>query len=155
MGEKKTNNFVTLKTTIDLPLAYAAGETASKFFFELRDSKRIFGTRCRRCNKVYCPPRKVCPQCYSQMNEWVELSGKGVLKSFTVVHSSFSHLPFAPPLIYGVIKLEGADNNFVHLIAGAKPEEITTGMLLEPVFRDERKGSILDITYFQPLREVK
>jgi uncharacterized OB-fold protein len=51
----------------------------------------------------------------------------------------------------GIIKLDGSDTGLVHLIGGVDIEEIKSGMRLKPVFRDERKGNLLDILYFTPL----
>ncbi|MBI4669955.1 MAG: hypothetical protein HY747_12400 [Elusimicrobia bacterium] len=51
--------------------------------------------------------------------------------------------------IYGLIKLEGADTAILHLISEARIEELKAGLIVEPVFRQERKGHILDIAYFR------
>ncbi len=41
------------------PFDYAVGMHGSKFFAELRDNKKLLGTRCPKCKKVYIPPRGV------------------------------------------------------------------------------------------------
>ena len=46
---------------INVPYSWWAGDTASKFYLTLRDEKKIIGTKCGACNKVFLPPRKVCP----------------------------------------------------------------------------------------------
>jgi len=143
---------VILQGKIDLPLSYAPGKTAEAFFLALRDEGKILGKRCSECGKVLCPPRSVCPVCFEETGEWVELSGEGVLLNFTIVRRNFSHLPYPPPILFGVIKLDGADTNFVHIIGGIKPEEIKTGMRVKAVLKKERSGNILDILYFKPAK---
>jgi len=58
------------------------------------------------------------------------------------------------PLIYGLIRLDGADTNFVHLLGEIDPAAIEIGMRVEAVFKEERGGSILDIAYFKPIRST-
>lgn len=126
------------------------GATSSKFLFEIRDNKTIMGIKCPTCNKVYVPPKTHCPTCFSRMSEWVKLSGKGTLKTYTIVRYQEPYMPREAPFAYGVIKLDGADTGIVHLIAGIDLNKIKVGMKMEPVFKEQREGSILDIEYFKP-----
>jgi hypothetical protein len=61
-------------------------------------------------------------------------------------------LPAEPPVIYGIIQLDGAGTGFVHMLGEVKSEELRVGMRVKVVFREERKASILDIKYFRPLK---
>jgi hypothetical protein len=61
-------------------------------------------------------------------------------------------LPAEPPVIYGIIQLDGAGTGFVHMLGEVKSEELRVGMRVKAVFREERKASILDIKYFRPLK---
>jgi uncharacterized OB-fold protein len=81
----------------------------------------------------------------------VEVSNKGTLLTYTVVHESNPCQPVEPPLVYGVIQLDGADNGFVHMLGGVETEQLQIGMRVQAVFKEERTGSILDIKYFKPL----
>jgi uncharacterized OB-fold protein len=71
--------------------------------------------------------------------------------TYTVVNETSICLPTEPPLVYGIVQLDGADNGFVHLLGGVETEQLRIGMRVEAVFKEERKGSILDIKYFRPL----
>jgi uncharacterized OB-fold protein len=128
------------------------GALASSFFTELRDNKRIRGTRCSECAKVYMPPRSVCPDCLSQLDEWVDLPGTGTLVSYTIVRYTYGdyYQPDKAPYPLGIIELDGADTGLCHLLGEVRPEEIAIGMRVQAVFREERKGNILDIAYFKP-----
>jgi len=128
------------------------GSMASKFFIKIRDSKVITGAKCPKCNFVNSPPRSVCPKCFSKVEDLVELSGKGTLETFTIVHYESSVQALKPPYAIGVIKLDGADTAMTHFIGGVDAKAIKAGMKLEPVFKDKREANILDIEYFQPVK---
>lgn len=128
-----------------------AGPIRSIFLRELRDNKKIVGTKCKVCNRVYLPARPTCYRCFAPMNDIVEVSNNGVLTTYTVVYQPEPSHPTEPPFIYGIIKLDGADTGIAHIVSGIKPENIEVGMKLEAVFREKRIGSILDIKYFKPI----
>jgi hypothetical protein len=117
----------------------------------LRDKKQILGMRCSSCNRVHVPARSTCKDCFAQLDEWVEVSDKGTVLTYTVVNEPNPCQPVEPPLVYGVIQLDGADNGFVHMLGGVEAEQLQIGMRVQAVFKEERKGSILDIRYFKPL----
>ena len=128
----------------------STGATGTKFLSEIRDNKKIMGIKCPKCSKVYVPPRLHCPTCFARMTEWIELSGKGALSSYTVVRYEEPYMPKTPPYAYGVIQLDGADTGMAHVLGEVDLDKIKIGMRLEPVFKEEREGSILDIDYFKP-----
>jgi len=81
----------------------------------------------------------------------VELSDKGTLLSYTVVNYSEPYQPAAPPIIYGIIKLDGADTGFSHLLGEVDAEKLRIGMRVQAVFKDKREANIQDIKYFKPI----
>ena len=127
------------------------GNTGHKFLTEIRDNKTLMGIKCPGCKNVYVPPRSHCPTCFAKMTEWVKLSGKGTLETYTIVRYKEQYMPKEPPYAYGVIKLDGATTGIVHLIGGVDLNKIKVGMKMEPVFKEQREGSILDIEYFKPV----
>lgn len=134
-----------------IPNTYYAGEVGSRFLVEIRDNKRIMGTRCPRCNRVYVPAKSICGDCIDKLSEWVEVSDKGTLHTYTIYHEPSSVQPLEPPIVYGIIQLDGADTGLVHMLGEVDPEQLRIGMRVQAVFRDDRSGSILDIRYFKPL----
>ncbi len=142
---------VSIPGSIIMPYRYAAGDIASKFFIELRDNKRIMGTKCTQCNRVYIPPRSTCIRCFGKIKEWVEVDCKGILASYTVVHFSLPVHPLQPPFAYGIIRLDGADTGLTHFLGEVKFCELKVGMRVKAVFGKNRKGNILDIKYFKPI----
>ncbi|MBF0120475.1 MAG: Zn-ribbon domain-containing OB-fold protein [Desulfobacterales bacterium] len=139
------------KSQINVPYSWWAGKTASKFFTELKENKKIMGTKCDKCSKVYVPPRKICPFCFKENQAWVELSDEGILLSYTIVRKQLASLPKKVPVIYGLIKLDGADTGLLHFIDEVLPKDIKIGMRLKACFLEERAGKIQDIGYFKPI----
>jgi uncharacterized OB-fold protein len=139
---------------IDIPNTYSAGAVGSRFLIELRDNKKIMGTRCPACNRVYVPARSVCRDCFSELSEWVEVSHKGTLLTYTVACEPNPIQPVPTPIVYGIVLLDGADTGFVHMLEEVDPEKLKAGTKVKAVFKSkkERQGSILDIKYFKPLR---
>lgn len=138
---------------IIMPYKYSVGSLASKFFIQLRDSKKIHGVKCPKCNIVIVPPRSVCIKCFSKIEDLVELSGKGTLVTYTVVHYDSPVQAMKPPYAIGVIKLDGADTAITHFIGEVDFKDLKSGMKLEPVFNETRNANILDIKYFRPLKK--
>jgi len=139
---------------INVPYSWWAGDTASRFFISLRDEKKIMGTKCGACNKVFLPPRKVCPSCFAENAAWVNVSDEGTVLSFSVARRQFAAIPRHKkvPVIWGLIKLDGADTAMLHYLGEIDPERVTIGMRVKAVFSDVRKGTIHDISHFKPVR---
>ena len=139
------------------PFDYTVGAYGSRFLTELRDNKRMFGIKCPKCKRVYVPPKRICGFCFVETEEWVEVSGKGVLEGFTVVRFSFIDPATGKarpvPYGYGYIKLDGTDTYFFHFLEETDIKKLKAGLRVEPVFEDERKGSLLDIKYFRIINE--
>ena len=68
-----------------------------KFYDHLKEG-RWTTTRCRECEKVSYPPRVICPECYSEELEWVDLPKRGKV---VTVAEKLGGVPicFTPPLI--------------------------------------------------------
>ncbi len=151
--ETKPKAPVSVSGAIIMPYVYAAGATGSRFFIELRDNKKIMGTRCPQCKRTYVPPRSICASCFINVDEWVELEGSGTVESYTVVNYSLPVHPLEPPFVYGIIKLDGADTGIAHFLGEVDPKEVKIGLRVRPVFKEKGEGNILDIKYFKPIRQ--
>ncbi|MCJ7522131.1 MAG: Zn-ribbon domain-containing OB-fold protein, partial [Dehalococcoidia bacterium] len=121
---------------IYIPNTYSAGAIGSRFLIALMDKKRIMGTRCATCNRVYVPARSICKDCLGQLDELVEVSDKGTLLTYTVCNQPNPVQPVESPVVYGIIQLDGADTGFVHMLGEIDPEQIRIGMRVQAVFKD-------------------
>jgi uncharacterized OB-fold protein len=148
-----------IEGVLSLPYRWATGPVGAKFLEGLKN-KKILGTRCPKCRRVLVPARKFCPRCFVDTDEWVEVGDKGILRTFTIINFSFVGQVRKPPYIVGIIELDGADVGFTHFIGGVDltdiekaARELRPGMRVQAVWREERKGDILDIEYFKPVKE--
>lgn len=141
----------------DIAYNYAAGPTATRFFNELRESKRILATRCARCGRTIIPPRSFCERDFIPCDEWVEVGPSGTVQSFTVTYEKFAGLR-EPPFVVALIRLDGSTSSLAHFLGEVDPASpealfasVKAGFRVEAVFKEIRSGSILDIDYFRPV----
>lgn len=120
----------------------------SRFFRELRENQALYGGKCPKCGRVFCPPRQDCNRCYEK-TEWVRLSGEGTVVTCCSVHFTNSSFIKKVPFICALIQLDGT--NFL-MISNIEMDDISRakpGMRVRALFRDERDGAITDF-YFEP-----
>jgi uncharacterized protein len=132
---------------------YFAGETASRFFAELRDGQRILGRRCPQCARLVVPARSYCDACYVEMGGWEPVALAGTIEAFTILTAAFPGLP-EPPLVIAFVTLDGTDSavlNFVHGV-DLSDEDAAGRYLFEHdrvrvVFSEHREGRITDFHF--------
>jgi uncharacterized OB-fold protein len=132
---------------------YFAGATASRFFAELRDHRRIMGRRCPSCHRLLVPARSFCDACYVETGEWEEVENAGSMDAFAIIRTQFPGLP-EPPVVIGFVTLDGADSailNFVHGVDLTDPDASGAKLLgptrVSVVFSDEPQGRITDFHF--------
>ena len=147
----------TIETAVSLPYQLAYGKTWTRFFDGFKEEK-IFGTKCSKCNRIFVPARTFCPRCFIDTDEWIECSQEGIVTAWVLTNYSYYAQPVKPPFVSGLIRLDGTDVDFVHLIGGFEltdfetvAKNVKTGMKVKAVWEDHKKGHILDIKYFTPI----
>ncbi len=142
---------------VSLPYRWAMGPTATRFYEEFKN-KRIMGTRCARCARVLIPARAFCSECFERLDEWVQVSDEGEIKTWVLINFSYEGQPKEPPYILGIVKLDGADVGLPHFLGGVNmesaekvAEEIRIGGRVKAVWKEDREGYILDIEHFAPI----
>ncbi|HVN95542.1 MAG TPA: zinc ribbon domain-containing protein [Syntrophorhabdaceae bacterium] len=93
--------------TMDMWPIEAKEFNRSYTFYENLKKGRFTTTKCKGCGHVAYPPRVICPECYSEDLEYVDLPTKGKV---IVLSEEVKGVPlgFNSPLIHAVIDL-GAD----------------------------------------------
>jgi uncharacterized OB-fold protein len=139
----------------DLPISsrYTAGIAGERFFREIKDNARIMGARCQACDLTYVPATLFCERCFAELDEWVEVPGRGEVFTYTVLHRDLDEKVLDPPALLAYVKLEGTNGGLVHFLGEIEPEQVHIGLEVEAIFKDvpEREGSILDVRYFRPV----
>ena len=95
--------------------------------------------RCVDCGMVIAPPSGTCYGCGSSNMDWAEVSGKGKLISFTVIHIAPDEFAEEVPYYVAIVELEEDTRVSARLLGfdPLKPEEVKLGI---PVKLDYEKG---------------
>ena len=127
----------------------------SKFFIELKNSKKLLGTKCTKCGKTWMPPRMNCSDCYEPAN-WVEMKQTGTIDISTIVWYTTSAFIKSVPYSIGFIKLDGAQTGMLQGIFSENlvPSKVKKGSRVKAVFIKEREGKMTDF-FFVPEDEYE
>jgi uncharacterized OB-fold protein len=68
-----------------------------QFYENLREG-RFTTTKCQKCGHVAFPPGVICPKCWSEDLEWVDLPQRAKVVTFTETQAG-APIGFPPPLI--------------------------------------------------------
>lgn len=116
---------------------------------------RLEGSKCRKCGKIFYPPKPSCPYCGYRETEKVELPKKGKVISWTVEYTTPEGYRAEAPLIIALIELENGVR-VLSALADVEPEEVYDGMEVEASLRrlwvEGREGLIVYGIKFSPVR---
>jgi len=98
----------------------------TKGFWEGLQKGQLLARKCRRCGETFFPPRSHCPHCLGNDLEWVGLSGKGTLYSWTEV--SIAGAEFDTPFLLGLVDLSEGIGRVAAKIIGAEAHQLRIGM---------------------------
>jgi uncharacterized OB-fold protein len=102
-------------------------------FYRFCAQKKLMGVRCKSCGALLWPPRGICPKCFSYNVDWIELTGRGKLLTYTIIHFPPSQFLALAPYAVGIVKLaEGPQ--LPGMIKSVKLEDLHIGMELEVDF---------------------
>lgn len=102
-------------------------------FWESSKEEALVGTRCKRCGKLYCPPRAVCSGCLSEEVEWVELEGRGEVVAFTIIWVPPTGFEGLVPYTVAMVRLKSGPQ-LMGMLVGVPPEKVKVGMEVETVY---------------------
>jgi uncharacterized OB-fold protein len=109
---------------------------------------RLVVQRCTACGHTRLPPAPVCSECRSAEMDWQQISGRGEVYTYTIVHRPIAAgqpLPFA----IAVIALDEAGGvRMLSNLIDVDPAEIRIGMPVEVVWED--MSADLAIPRFRP-----
>ena len=113
--------------------------STEKFWLGLRDRKFLI-QRCKNCEEIFFPPRSHCPKCLYNEMDWVELSGKGTLYSWSEIHIPSRN--FDVPYVIGIIDLEEGVGRMVSKIR-ARVEDLKIDMPMKIDYEDAEEDLTL------------
>jgi len=117
-------------------------------YLEYIANKKLMGSKCKKCNAMYVPPRKLCIKCNSTDMEWGEMSGKGKVAAFSCIGVGTTFMAekgysMKKPYCFSVIKLDEGPMISGQLIGvdESKPETIKIDTPVKVTFIEtELKG---------------
>ena len=119
-------------------------------FWQAAAEHRLVVQRCTGCGHTRPPPAPVCPECRSSDSDWKQVSGRGEVYTYTVVHRPIAagqQLPY----VIAVIALEDAGGvRMISNLVAVKPEDVAVGLPVELVWED--MSAELAIPRFRPVR---
>jgi uncharacterized OB-fold protein len=123
--------------------------TVDKYFQNLNAGK-LMGSKCPKCGEFWVTPRRICGKCQVE-NQWVELSGKGTLATFTIISVGNKAMvdkgyDRKKPYIFAIAKMaEGPMVSGLLLeVDGTKPDTVKIGMPVQVVFEKTEIGKDKD-----------
>ena len=103
-------------------------------FYKFLSQNKLMGSKCRKCGKLHLPPRPLCDDCYGQDFEWIELSGKGKLLTYTIIHIAPLQFQALAPYSVGIMELENG-LKLPGMISDISENKLKVGMELTIDFR--------------------
>ena len=111
---------------------YTPSTKVSDFAQYLKDG-RLMGTRCNKCQATSFPPRADCEECMSDEFEFIEMSGKAQLHTFTKIVAAPTGFEDVAPYIVGVVDLAEGGRAVAWFGETIDEDEIEIGMDLQIV----------------------
>ncbi len=136
---------LTAPHTLSYTYKRSLGAVLSSFFTALRD-RRFVGIR-RANGSVLFPAKEYDPDTSESLRDLVEVEQTGVVKSWVWVSKPRRQQPLAHPFAYALVKLDGADTPFLHVVDAGSETKMSTGMRVQARWADETKGSITDFVF--------
>lgn len=135
---------------------YPSGAAGDKFFKHLMKNDTFLSSRCPKCEKVYCPPRLYCEDCFCDIpdEEWKEVPAEGKVRLFTVAAVNAHGKKLAEPRVIALVDIKNTDSSILGMIKTKEPHKYDKdlcGKNVKAVLRPkkEREGTLKDILCFE------
>ncbi len=134
---------------------YTPGVAGEAFLTALRDRGVFLASTCEACSLTYVPARLFCERCFGELAADAEVGPEGTLVSSTVVHVDADGARLTPPIVVGLVRLDGGSSALLHTVLGGDAAPPAIGARVRAVLlpRAERTGSILDVRGFRLLAD--
>lgn len=130
--------------TLHPPLPVA--DDVSKPFWEGVSDRKLLVQRCARCRRFQFPPDGSCNSCASTELAFEQVSGRGVVFSFTETVSGARHPYFQSisPYLVGMVQLEEQEGLiFASNFPGSAYADLEVGAPVEVAFQEIAEGVLI------------
>jgi uncharacterized protein len=133
-----------------LPVPAPATNPETLPFWAATATGRLLVKQCQDCEHLIWYPRAICPKCASMRTDWLEVSGRGSVYSYTVNHRGEGAYQGSPPFVLAYVELDEGPRLMTNIVE-ASAADLAVGMPVEVVFHDTGQGAALP--RFRPLRQ--
>jgi uncharacterized OB-fold protein len=123
---------------------------ANHAFWRAAVTSRLVLPHCQQCGNIWFPPSGRCPGCLSVDLDYRQVTGRGRLWSWIIMHRRYFE-EFEPPYLVAFVELEEGPM-LISTIVGAEPDQLRCDMMLEAVF--EPATTEMSILKFRPVSEA-
>jgi uncharacterized protein len=111
-------------------------DEASQPFFDGARDRKLMVQKCAACGTVMWPVKPRCNNCLIADLTWTQVSGKGTLYSFTLMHQVY-HPGFAAEAPYNIAEVDLEEGlRIITNVIGCPNSALQIGMPLEVTFED-------------------
>lgn len=135
---------------LEYPYVRSVGPVVGAFLTGLRDGK-VVGTT-GSGGRVIVPPTEYDPDTGEETSGVVEVGPEGTVTSWSWVAAPRPKHPLQEPFAWVLVRFDGADTSFLHVLLAPEPAAVSTGIRVRPRFapESERVGHVKDISHFVP-----
>ena len=116
-------------------------DAATVPYWEAASRHELILPRCDTCGRLFFPPRRHCPACWSDELSWQMMGGGGTVWTFTEVHVAFYDDTWATdvPYVVAVIELDEGPRLLANIVE-PDMDRLAIGDRVETVFEDRLEG---------------
>jgi len=110
---------------------------------------RMEAAKCKKCGKIFFPPRLICDNCKSREFDQIKLSDEGKIISYTVIRVAPHAFLTQQPYVNAIVELKDGVRLTTQVV-DCLPEEVAIGKPVKIVFRkvqEEGQSGILCYGY--------
>lgn len=140
---------LTAPLVIEYPFSRTTGPVVGAFLTALREGFLV-GIK-GADGRVLVPPTEYDPLTGEDLSEVVEVGPAGTVTTWAWVRHPGPKAPLDRPFAWALIRPDGADTGMLGAVDAGSIEAMSTGMQVEPVWAEEREGSITDLAHWKPV----
>ncbi len=123
--------------------------TTARYWREIPQRFRLEAGKCKKCGKVFFPPRLVCNSCKCREFDDINLSSDGEIVSYTVIHTPPSNFSDEAPYAIAIVNL-GGEAKVLTQVVDCEFDELKVGVKVRVEFRriqEDGKSGVLQYGY--------